>query len=184
MSPLLANMALDGMERLFDGEDTRGNPQRPSWKTGPNKGISLTRYADDLVVVAPSREVLEQHVLPTLTAFLQGRGLQLSEAKTRMVHSTEGLNFLGFEIKRYKRALLTPPQKAKVYGHDRTMKTDLQQHRQSPAAPSIRANADRRHVDRAQLSLIAAWIFSARSCAAASRRCYRRAIMVRRRARP
>jgi RNA-directed DNA polymerase len=76
-SPLLANIALDGMERLFDGEDTRGNPQRPSWKTGQNKGISLIRYADDLVVVAPSREVLEQHVLPTLAAFLRGRGLQL-----------------------------------------------------------------------------------------------------------
>ena len=137
-SPLLANIALDGMERLFDGEDTRGNPQRPSWKTGQNKGISLIRYADDLVVVAPSREVLEQHVLPTLAAFLRGRGLQRSEAKTRMVQSTEGLNFLGFESKRYKRALLTQPQKAQVYGHYRTIKTSLKQHRQSPAGPSIR----------------------------------------------
>jgi RNA-directed DNA polymerase len=51
-SPLLANMALDGMERLFDGEDTQGNPQRPSWKTGPNKGISLMRYADGTPVQA------------------------------------------------------------------------------------------------------------------------------------
>ena len=54
----------------------------------------------DLVVVAPSREVLEQHVLPTLAAFLRGRGLQRSEAKTRMVQSTAGLNFVGCEIKR------------------------------------------------------------------------------------
>jgi RNA-directed DNA polymerase len=137
-SPLLANMALNGMERLFDGEDTRGNPQRPSWKTGQNKGISLIRYADDLVVVAPSREVLEQHVLPTLAAFLRGRGLQLSEAKPRIVHSTEGFHFLGVEIKRYKRALLTQPQKAKVYGHYRTITTYLKQHRQSPAAQIIR----------------------------------------------
>jgi RNA-directed DNA polymerase len=51
-SPLLANIALDGMERLFDGEDTKGNPQRPSWKTGQNKGISLIRYADGTPVQA------------------------------------------------------------------------------------------------------------------------------------
>jgi RNA-directed DNA polymerase len=51
-SPLLANIALDGMERLFDGEETQGNPQRPSWKTGPHKGISLIRYADGMPVQA------------------------------------------------------------------------------------------------------------------------------------
>jgi RNA-directed DNA polymerase len=138
LSPLLANIALDGMEQLFDGEDTQGNPKRPSWKTGRNNGISLIRSADDLVAIAPSREGLEQHVLPTLAACLQGRGLQRSKAKTRMVQSTEGLNFLGFEIKRYKRALLTQPQKAKVYGHYRTIKAYLKQHRQSPAAQIIR----------------------------------------------
>jgi RNA-directed DNA polymerase len=136
-SPLLANMALDGMERLFDGEDTKGNPQRPSWKTGPNQGISLIRYADDLVVVAPSRTVLEQHVLPTLARFLAERGLHLSEAKTHIVHSTEGFNFLGCEIRRFPRALLTQPQKAKMLGHYRTITTYLHQHKQSPAVQVI-----------------------------------------------
>jgi RNA-directed DNA polymerase len=136
-SPLLANIALDGMERLFDGEDAKGNPQRPSWKTGQNKGISLIRYADDLVVVAPSREVLEQYVLPTLAHFLANRGLQLSEAKTRLVHSTEGFNFLGFEIRRFPRALLTQPQKAKMLGHYRALTTYLHQHKQSPAVQVI-----------------------------------------------
>ena len=118
-APLLANMALDGMERLFDGEDTQGNPQRPSWKTGQNKGISLMRYADDLGGVAPSREVLAQDVLPTFARFLANRGRQLSEAKTRLVHSTEGVNVLGFEIRRFPRALLTQPQQAKRLGHYR-----------------------------------------------------------------
>lgn len=136
-SPLLANIALDGMERLFDGEDTKGNPQRPSWKTGQNKGISLIRYADDLVVVAPSRTVLEQHVLPTLARFLAERGLHLSEAKTHIVHSTAGFNFLGFEIRRFPRALLTQPQKAKMLGHYRAITTYLHQHKQSPAVQVI-----------------------------------------------
>ena len=136
-SPLLANMALDGMERLFDGEDTTGNPQRPSWKTGQNKGISLIRYADDLVIVAPSRTVLEHYVLPTLARFLAERGLRLSEAKTHIVHSTEGFNFLGCEIRRFPRALLTQPQKTKMLGHYRAITTYLHQHKQSPAVPVI-----------------------------------------------
>jgi RNA-directed DNA polymerase len=132
-SPLLANIALDGMERLFEGEDTKGTPQRPSWKTGQNKGLSLIRYADDLVVVAPSRTVLEHSVLPTLARFLAERGLRLSEAKTRIVHSTEGFNFFGFELRRFPRALLTQPQKAQMLGHYRTITTYLHQHTQSPA---------------------------------------------------
>jgi RNA-directed DNA polymerase len=140
-SPLLANIALDGMERLFDGEDPKGNPQRPSWKTGQNKGISLIRYADDLVVVAPSRTVLAQHVLPTLARFLAEGGLHLSEAKTHIVHSTEGFNFLGFEIRRFPWALLTQPQKAKMLGHYRAITTDLHRHKQSPAVQIIHENA-------------------------------------------
>ena len=136
-SPLLANMALDGMERLCDGEDTQGNPQGPSWKTGPHKGLSLMRYADDLVVVAPAREVLEPSVLPTLARFLADRGLRLSEAKTRMVQSTDGVNVLGCESRRFPRALLTQPQKAKMLGHSRTLTAYLHQPKQSPAVQVI-----------------------------------------------
>ena len=77
-------VALDGMERLFGAEDDRGRPVRPSLRRGPNRGIGLVRYADDLVVTAPSREVLERYVVPTLTTFLEERGLKLSETKTRI----------------------------------------------------------------------------------------------------
>lgn len=138
LSPLLANIALDGMERLFDGEASNGHPQRPSWKKGVNKGISLIRYADDIVAIAPSREVLEQHVRPRLETFLAHRGLHLSEGKTRTVQSTDGFNFLGFEIRRFQRALLTQPQKEKIIGHYRAIKTFLDQHKQSPAVQVIR----------------------------------------------
>jgi len=151
-SPRLANLALDGMERRGDGEDTRGNPQRPSWQTGQNTGRSLSRYADALGGVAPAREVRAPQVLPTLAAGLRGRGRQRSAANTRMVQSTAGFHVLGFESKRDKRARLTPPQKAQVDGHDRTMKTSLKQPRQRPAVPIRRglpppmrgwANSDR-----------------------------------------
>jgi RNA-directed DNA polymerase len=138
ISPLLANIALDGMERLFDGEAPNGHPQRPSWKKGLNKGVSLIRYADDIVAIAPSREVLEQHVRPRLETFLAHRGLHLSEGKTRIGQSTDGFNFLGFEMRRFQRALLTQPQKEKIIGHYRAIKTFLDQHKQSPAVQVIR----------------------------------------------
>ncbi len=47
ISPLLANIALDGMEREFGVENSKGNYISPSLRTGRNKGISLIRYADD-----------------------------------------------------------------------------------------------------------------------------------------
>ena len=137
-SPLLANVALDGMERLFDAEEPNGHPKKPSWKKGLNKGISLIRYADDVVAIAPSREVLEQHVLPRRDTFLAHRGRHLSEGKTRIVQSTAGCNFLGFEIRRFQRALLTHPQKEKMIGHYQAIKTFLDQHKQSPAVQVIR----------------------------------------------
>jgi RNA-directed DNA polymerase len=138
-SPLLANIALDAMERLFGCEDTNGNPLSPSWRKGRNRGISLIRYADDLVVTAPSREVLEQYVIPKLKAFLLDRGLQLSEAKTRIVPIDEGFHFLGFEIRRFRGTLLTRPEKAKMIAHLRDIKAYLNAHQQTPAIAVIKA---------------------------------------------
>lgn len=138
-SPLLANVALDGMERLFGGEDANGNPIPPSWRKGENRGISLIRYADDVVVSAPSRDVLEQYVVPKLETFLAERGLRLSEAKTRIVHIDEGFHFLGFEIRRCRGTLLTQPEKAKVIAHLRDIKAYLNAHKQMPAVAVIKA---------------------------------------------
>jgi RNA-directed DNA polymerase len=136
-SPLLANIALDGMERLFGAEDARGRPVRPSLRRGLNRGIGLVRYADDLVVTAPTREVLETYVVPTLTRFLGERGLRLSEAKTRIVHIDEGFDFLGFTVRRYRGVILTIPQKVKVVKHLRTIHDYLHDHRQATASQVI-----------------------------------------------
>lgn len=46
-SPLLANVARDGMERLFGCEWPDGRPRSPAHRKGIDKGISLVRYADD-----------------------------------------------------------------------------------------------------------------------------------------
>jgi len=134
LSPLLANIALDGMERLFGAEDARGRYVRPSRRRSLDRGVSLIRYADDLVVTAPTRDILQTHVVPALTAFLGERGLKLSEAKTKVVHIDDGFDFLGFTVRRYRGTVLTRPQKAKVVQHLRTIGDYLRRHRQ--AGPS------------------------------------------------
>jgi RNA-directed DNA polymerase len=92
VSPLLANIALHGMEEAigvkYDDEDhIRG-------------ARALVRYADDFVCFCESREDAEQ-VQKILVEWLKERGLSLSEEKTRIVHLTEGFDFLGFNIRHY-----------------------------------------------------------------------------------
>jgi len=137
-SPLLANIALTGLERVFGCERPDGTPRAPAGRRGHDRGVSLIRYADDFVVTAPSREVLEAYVLPKVAAFLATRGLALSEAKTRIVHVDEGFHFLGFEIRRLGGTLLTRPEKAKVLAHLRRIQAYLRSHKQAPAGRVIR----------------------------------------------
>lgn len=137
ISPLLANIALDGLERLFGAENTQGKPVSPALRKGLNRGLSVIRYADDFVVTAPSKEVLEEYVIPRITEFLKQRGLELSEAKTRVVQIDEGFDFLGFTVRRFKGTLLTKPAKDKVLRHLRSIKTYLKTHEQTPAVQVI-----------------------------------------------
>jgi RNA-directed DNA polymerase len=140
ISPLLANIALDGMERLFGAERPDGRQVVPSLRKGNDRGISLIRYADDFVVTAPSREVLENDVVPRLAVFLADRGLELSAAKTRIVHVNDGFDFLGFNIRRFPNGkLLVRPQKEKVSAHRRALSAFLRDNRQRPTAEVIMA---------------------------------------------
>ena len=117
ISRLLANVALDGIERIFGIEDQDGNYLSPSDRPG-NKGISLVRYADDFLVFARNPYEVEWYVRPKLQRFLAGRGLALSEVKTRITTRAKGFNFLGFTVRqvrtKYHKILLVTPQKEKV----------------------------------------------------------------------
>ena len=138
ISPLLANIALDGLERVFDCEKLDGTPKSPANRKGANKGVNLIRYADDFVVTAPSKEALENYVIPKVQDFLAKKGLRLSEAKTQIVHVDEGFNFLGFTIRRFKKKLLTKPQKEKVLGHLASIKAYLKQNQQATVIEVIK----------------------------------------------
>jgi len=137
ISPLLANIALDGMERLFGAENSKGNYTVPSNRRGENKGINLIRYADDFVVTAPSREKIISYVLPRLRVFLKERGMKLNEAKTKIVHRNEGFDFLGFNIRQYhsktRSVCLAKPSKKAVKRHLKHIKTVISRNKQMNA---------------------------------------------------
>jgi RNA-directed DNA polymerase len=65
---------------------------------------AVVRYADDFVVFCETQEDADQ-VKQTLSNWLQTRGLTLSAEKTRVVHLSEGFDFLGFNIRHYKSSL-------------------------------------------------------------------------------
>jgi len=108
ISPLLLNVALHGLEEAA-GTRYRTTGTRAG-KTVPGTPV-LVRYADDFAVCCHSQEQAEQ-VKARLAEWLQPRGLTLNEDKTRIVHLAEGLDFLGFTIRRSRTKLLITPSAA------------------------------------------------------------------------
>ena len=103
ISPLLANMALDGMQKtIAQAVSSKGDK------------VNFVRYADDFIVTGATREILEQKVKPALTAFLNPRGLELSEQKTVITHISKGFNFLGHTVRKFGDKLLTYPAKSNL----------------------------------------------------------------------
>jgi RNA-directed DNA polymerase len=100
ISPLLSNLALDGMEQAIR---SRIKPRQDQ--------VNFIRYADDFVVTARTKETLEQIVKPAVIAFLAERGLELSEQKTTITHIETGFNFLGQNVRKYQNKLLIKPAK-------------------------------------------------------------------------
>ena len=66
-----------------------------------------------LLALCHSREQAEQ-VKARLAAWLAPRGLVFNEDKTRIVHLDDGVDFLGFNVRRYRGKLLIKPSKAAV----------------------------------------------------------------------
>jgi RNA-directed DNA polymerase len=94
----LANIALHGLEDALGVRyKQRKAADRAPEIIGPR---AVVRYADDFVVFCESKEDAEA-VIDLLKAWLAMRGLALSEDKTRIVHLTDGFDFLGFNVRRY-----------------------------------------------------------------------------------
>jgi RNA-directed DNA polymerase len=120
ISPLLANIALHGLENHLKHciKDipvyySSGKKVRPS---RVHETLHVIRYADDFVILHDDPNIII-HCKNKTQKFLAERGLELSEAKTRITHTLKindidakliefdgiiGFNFLGFTIKQFK----------------------------------------------------------------------------------
>ena len=120
ISPALLNVALHGMEqaagvRYREGRILHAVPGTPV----------LVRYADDLAVLCASRAQAEQ-VKARLAGWLEPRGLAFNKAKTKIVHLSEGFDFLGFNIRRYPNGkLLTKPSNEALRRIRRRLSTEV-----------------------------------------------------------
>jgi RNA-directed DNA polymerase len=101
ISPLLANIALHGMETVLM-EWVR------TWKGTKlenTKSFSFIRYADDFICLHESKEIIEK-AQEILEQFLEPIGLKLKPEKTKITHTLQGENpgfdFLGFNVRQYK----------------------------------------------------------------------------------
>ena len=111
ISPLLANIALHGMEELIMGLapkfDMRRIDNTQMSVRDKLKSISLIRYADDFVILHEDLEVIKL-CKTEIEKWLSGIGLELKPSKTRLAHTLNklgdvesGFNFLGFNIKQF-----------------------------------------------------------------------------------
>ncbi len=111
ISPCLLNVALHGLEEAA-GVRYVTSGSRAGDTTMAGSPV-LIRYADDLTVLCHSQEQALQ-VKSRLAQWLAPRGLTFNEEKTRVVHLSEGFDFLGVNVRRYGAKLLIKPSKAAI----------------------------------------------------------------------
>ncbi len=102
ISPVLANLTLDGLERVAH----EALPRRSL--------VNVVRYADDFIVTARTPEQLREKVIPAIEAFLAERGLKLSAEKSKITNIETGFDFLGANIRKYNGKLLMKPSPKSV----------------------------------------------------------------------
>src|SRR5229473_1607330 len=96
ISPLLANIALHGMEEVVQSKRNRKRQEQPI----------LVRYADDLVLLHSDLEKLKQ-AEQKLVDWLAEMGLHMNPKKTRITHTLTpyegnvGFDFLGFVVRQF-----------------------------------------------------------------------------------
>ncbi len=111
ISPILANLALNGLEKSLESQFGKLGSKR---RSKIRSGVNVIRYADDFIISGITREVLENEVKPLVSSFLQERGLILSEEKTKITSITTGFDFLGCNVRRYNKKLIIKPSKESI----------------------------------------------------------------------
>jgi len=162
ISPLLANIALDGMIRDVESQFPMYYYSKKGLYTPP---VRIIRYADDFVVLHPELEVIHK-AKAAIEAWLKPIGLELKPEKTRICHTLNqlvtgseltvapGFDFLGFNIRQYPvgkhksgknpqgkllgcKTLIKPSKKA-IKAHHVALKAVIKTHKTAPQAGLIR----------------------------------------------
>lgn len=146
ISPLLANVALHGLEETL----TQATPKGCK--------IGVIRYADDLVILHPDLETLIK-LKECAEVWLAEMGLRLKPSKTRITHTLEqhegqvGFDFLGFNVRQYRVGkhrtrtyrgqpgfkTFIRPSKTAIKRHLHKIKGIIRQYRGGPQAALIAA---------------------------------------------
>ena len=131
ISPVLANLALDGLERrLREQYPVRGKGS----EKGRRAGVHLIRYADDFIITGKTKELLEDEMKPLVESFLSERGLELSAEKTKITHIEEGFDFLGQNVRRYSHGKLwVKPSKKNIHTFLEKVRSHVKRSLHAPA---------------------------------------------------
>lgn len=120
ISPTLANMTLDGLEKAVHNAVPR------------RSRVNYVRYADDFIITGKSKAILENNVLPAVKQFLETRGLTLSEEKTTITYIKHGFTFLGQTFRKHGRILHITPSKEGVLTLIRKVGRLIRKHSSAP----------------------------------------------------
>lgn len=120
ISPTLANMTLDGLEKVVHDAVPR------------RSRVNFIRYADDFIITGKSKTILENNVLPVVKKFLEARGLMLSEEKTKITYIKHGFTFLGQTFRKHGYKLHIKPSKEGVLALIRKVGTLIRKHTSAP----------------------------------------------------
>ncbi|MEP6489495.1 group II intron reverse transcriptase/maturase [Microcoleus vaginatus GB2-A3] len=166
ISPLLANIALHGLEQriekefpsYFSGAIKKSNSTFGKYVGKPN----IIRYADDFVILCEEKTVV-QRCREIISEWLAGMGLELKPEKTRLTHTFKnelsedgkaGFDFLGHHIQQYPagkhrsslsthgeilgfKTLITPNKKSSK-AHQEEIGRIIKKHSSSPQSALIR----------------------------------------------
>ena len=133
ISPLLANMVLDGIEKIV--ESYRAKIQK--MKNGVilyryRLQFNFIRYADDFVITGNSPKHLRL-LQKDIEIFLAQRGLELSKEKTHITNIRDGFDFLGFHFRKYPDGkVIVKPTKEGIKTLKSKIKEVFKKYRQAP----------------------------------------------------
>ena len=130
ISPVAANLTLDGLERLL-------RERFPQLGHGRSVLVNMVRYADDFIIAGRTKELLEAEVKPLVAEFFKTRGLELSQEKTRITHIEEGFDFLGQNVRKYNGKLLIRPSRKNVRAFLVKVRTVIKANKQAAAGVLI-----------------------------------------------